>query len=114
MAVCELSQGTIVADPAGKSNVDEDLQEVARLIRERGQCDVVLDFAAVDFVNSSHLTGLLQLRKLLTDSGSRLVFCNVNRPIQGILSITGLDKVFQIADDRSDALDLLHPAPAAP
>jgi len=114
MAVCELSQGTLVADPAGKSNVDEDVQEIARLIRDQGQCDVVLDFADVDFLNSSHLTSLLQLRKLLIDSDSRLVFCNINRPIQGILSITGLDNVFQIAGDRPDALDLLHPAPAAP
>jgi anti-anti-sigma factor len=114
MAVCELSQGMVVADPAGKSDVDEDLQEVARFIRDRGQCDVVLDFGNVDFLNTSHLASLLQLRKLLTDSGSRLVFCNINRPIQGILSITALDKVFQIAGDRPDALDLLHPAPAAP
>ena len=114
MAVCELSQGMVVADPAGKSNVDEDLLEVAQSIRDRGRCDVILDFVNVDFLNSSHLTSLLQLRKLLTDSGSRLVFCNVNRPIQGILSITGLDKVFQIAGDRPDALDLLHSAPAAP
>jgi len=114
MAVSELSQGMVVADPAGKSNVDEDLQEVARFIRDRGRCDVILDLADVDFLNSSHLTSLLQLCKLLTDSGSRLVFCNINRPIQGILSITGLDKVFQIAGDRPDAMDVLHPAPAAP
>jgi len=114
MAVCELSQGVVVADPAGKSNVDEDLREVAQVVRERGKCDVVLDFANVDFLNTSHLTSLLQLRKVLTDSGSRLVFCNINRPIQGILSITGLDNVFQIAGDRPDALDLLQAAPATP
>jgi anti-anti-sigma factor len=114
MAVCELSEGIIAADPAGKSNVDQDLQEVAQFVRERGKCDVVLDFASVDFLNTSHLTSLLQLQKVLTDSGSRLVFCNINRPIQGILSITGLDRVFQVAGDRPDALDLLQPAPAAP
>lgn len=113
MAVCELSQSMVVAEPAGKPDIDEDLQEVARVVRERGKRDVVLDFANVDFLNSSHLTGLLQLQKLLIDSGSRLVFCNISRPIQGILSITGLDRVFQIAGDRPDALDLLHPAPAA-
>ena len=114
MAVCELSQSMVVADPAGKSDVDEDLQEVVRVVRERGRYDVVLDFANVDFLNSSHLTGLLQLHKLLIDSGSRLVFCNISRPIQGILFITGLDRVFQIAADRLDAFDILRSAPAAP
>jgi hypothetical protein len=51
---------------------------------------------------------LMRLRQQLWGCGHRLVLCNIGAATQGILSITGLDRVFEIASDTRAALVTLH------
>ncbi|MHC4913194.1 MAG: STAS domain-containing protein [Planctomycetota bacterium] len=76
--------------------------------RDRGDCDVVVDFSNVDIVTSSSLSKLLKLRKLLADCGHRLVFCNVAAATRGIFTVTGLDGIFELAEDKFVALASLQ------
>ena len=87
--------------------VDE-LKTVTEIVRDRGDCDVVLDFSSVDIVTSSSLSKLLKLRKLLADCGHQLVFCNVAAATKGIFTITGLDGIFELVDDKFVALASLQ------
>ncbi len=66
--------------------------------------DVVLNFAAVGFINSSDVAKLLKLRKLVLSHYHRLVVCDVNSQIESVFQVTGLDKVFESTQDISTAL----------
>jgi len=55
-----------------------ELITVKKMVRDRGDCDVVIDFSGVDIVTSSSLSKLLKLRKMLSDSGHKLVLCSVS------------------------------------
>ena len=82
----------------------DEIKTVIDIVRDRGDCEVVLDFSSVDIVASSSLSALLKLRKLLTDCGHHLVFCNVAAATGGIFSITGLTEVFEFVEDKFIAL----------
>ena len=86
----------------------DELQSVTELVRDRGDCEVVVDFSKIDIVTSSSLSKLLKLRKLLGDCGHRLVFCSVAPATKGIFTVTGLDGVFEIVDDKFVALASLQ------
>lgn len=86
----------------------EELKTVTEMVRDRGDCDVVVDFSSVDIVTSSSLSKLLRLRKLLADCGHRLVFCGVAAATRGIFTVTGLDGIFELADDKFVALASLQ------
>lgn len=65
---------------------------------------VVLNFAAVTYMNSSNLGQLLRLRKLLADQGRQLRLCSVGEDVWQVLMVTGLDKVFRFSPDPLTAL----------
>lgn len=75
---------------------------------EEAPTNVVLNFAAVGFVNSSNVSRLLRLRKIITGREKRLVFCDVNTQVWGVFLVTGLDKIFEFTDDVSTALAALQ------
>jgi anti-anti-sigma factor len=104
MGIQNWSEDVILVDLPGEPEMGEELTTVTQMVRDRGDCDVVVDFAGVDIVTSSSLSKLLKLRKLLTDCGHRLVFCSVAPATKGIFTVTGLDGIFEIADDKFVAL----------
>lgn len=69
---------------------------------------VVLNFAAISFVNSSNIAKLLRLRKAAVAVHRRLILCGVNNQVLGILRVTGLDKMFEFTDDMATALATLQ------
>src|SRR3974390_672841 len=89
----------LVALPAEPQMSDE-LKAVADIIKDRGDCDVVTDFSAIDIISSSSLSKLLKLRKQLADSGHQLIFCNVAPATKGIFAVTGLEGIFKVVDDK--------------
>ena len=46
--------------------------------------------------------------KLLADCGHRLIFCSVAAATRGIFTVTGLDGIFEFADDKFVALASLQ------
>jgi anti-anti-sigma factor len=69
---------------------------------------VVIDFCQVDIITSSSISKLLKLRKLLADCGHRLIFCSVAPATRGVFTVTGLDGIFEITDDKFVALASLQ------
>jgi anti-anti-sigma regulatory factor len=78
------------------------------MVRDRGDCDVVVDFSEVDIVTSSSLSKMLKLRKLLTDCEHNLIFCGVAPATKGVFTVTGLEGVFEFAEDKFVALASLQ------
>lgn len=108
MGIQNWSEDIILVDLPQEPGMGEELKTVTEMVRDRGDCDVVVDFSEVDIVTSSSLSKLLKLRKLLTDCGHRLIFCNVAPATKGIFTVTGLDGIFELADDKFVALASLQ------
>lgn len=70
--------------------------------------DVVLNFSAVGFINSSNIALLLRLRKAMLGAGRRLIVCGINADVWGVFVITGLDKIFEFTNEIATALATLQ------
>jgi anti-anti-sigma factor len=108
MGIQDWSEDIILVDVPQEPEMGEEIKTVTEMVRDRGNCDVVMDFASVDIVTSSSLSKLLKLRKLLADCGHQLVFCSVAAATKGIFIVTGLDGIFEFADDKFVALASLQ------
>lgn len=95
---------TIIVDLSAEPNIREQLDRIIRVVSEGGQGDIVLDFSVVGIINSLSLSGLLQLQKILAESGRRLILCNVSPMTQKIFNVTCLNANFEFADNKSTAL----------
>ncbi len=108
MGIQDWSEDVILVDLPQEPEMGDELKTVTEMVRDRGNCEVVVDFSNVDIITSSSLSKLLKLRKLLGDCGHRLIFCNVAAATKGIFTVTGLDGIFEIADDKFVALASLQ------
>ena len=104
MGIQDWSENTILVDLSGEPEMRDELITVTKMVRDRVNCDVVIDFSNVDIVTSSSMSKLLILRKTLSDRGHKLVFCGVSSATKGIFMITGLDGNFEFVDDKSEVL----------
>jgi len=107
MGIQQWSEDTILVELAPEPEMVEDLETIMGIVSERDECNVVIDFGCIETITSSNLSRLLQLRKLLGDCRNRLIFCSVTPTIKGVFAVTGLDKVFELADDKFFALATL-------
>ena len=108
MGIQNWSEDIVLVDLPPEPQTADELKSVTEIVRDRGDCDIVMDFSSVDIVTSSSLSGLLRLRKLMVDCGHKLVFCNIAPATKGIFSVTGLEDVFEIVDDKFVALASLQ------
>ena len=108
MGIQNWSENIVLVDLPQEPEMGDELKTVTEIIRDRGDCDVVVDFSQVDIVTSSSLSKLLKMRKLVGDCSHRLVFCSVAPATRGIFTVTGLDGVFELADDKFVALASLQ------
>ncbi len=108
MGIENWSENIVLVDLPQEPQTAEELYAATEIVCDRGDCDVVIDFSSVDIVTSSSLSGLLKLRKLLADCGHRLIFCSVAAATRGIFTVTGLDGIFEFADDKFVALASLQ------
>ncbi len=108
MGIQNWSDEVILVDLPQEPQMADELVAVTQMVRDRGDCDVVVDFSEVDIITSSSLSKLLKLRKLLGDCQHKLVFSSVAPATKGIFAITGLEEVFDFADDKFVALASLQ------
>lgn len=108
MGIQNLSERIVLANLPPEPLLNDELKHVTEIVRERGDCDVVVDFSRVDIVTSSSLSKLLKLRELLLDCEHRLVLCSVATATKSIFAVTALEGIFDITEDRFAALAVLE------
>lgn len=101
-------QNTIIVALPAEPNTAGQLEKAIKALRDGGPCDIIADFSQVDILRSPTLRRLIILRQTLLDAGRRLVLCNLAPVTRGIFATTCLNKVFDLADDKIQALHLLH------
>ncbi len=75
------------------------LSEIVNAASHEGRSHLLLDLHAVEYINSSGLRTLVQLFKLVTRRGGRLVLINPTENVQRLFALVGLDTVFTIHYD---------------
>jgi anti-anti-sigma regulatory factor len=111
MSIENWSEGVVLVDLPGEAELEGELQQVAALVRDQPDYDVVLDFSNVSILSPRCLIILLQIRKELQICGHRLVLSSLVATTWGILSATGLAGLFEITCDRCDALATVQAHP---
>jgi len=104
MGIHRWSEDVILLDLPRELEKQDELQTVIGMVRDRGGCDVVIDFSHVDVVGGACLTGLLEMRRLLHDGRHKLTLCSVAPAIKGVFTIARLEDLFEFVEDRFTAL----------
>ena len=112
MAIQNWSEDITVVALADDPEFTDDLAGLTEQLEEK-PTDVVLNFSAVGFVNSSNVARILRLRKAVLGAGRRLMLCDVNTQVWGVFLVTGLDKIFEFTNDIATALATLQLANGA-
>ena len=98
------SDSILVVDLQDDPTFTDDLTAILDRVAEKRDVDAVLNFKAINYLNSSNIAKLLKLRKRLLSGKRRLVLCGISTNVWGLFLVTGLDKLFEFADNVSTAL----------
>ena len=104
MGIQNWSDSIILVNLAQEPQLGEELQAASAMASDKGDCDVVVDFADVDIITSSSIAKLLKLRKALVVCDHRLVLSSVKPRVYNVFTVTGLDSVFEFVEDQFLAL----------
>ena len=85
--------------------IDQCHREITELLDKTEEKHVLLHFGRVAFMSSSALGMLVRLHKKCKEYEISLKLCNISPDIYQVFKITGLDKVFSIHADASEAMD---------
>jgi len=101
------SDGIAVVELSDDPQLSDDLQGVIDRVAAAETPEVphvVLNMGLVSYMTSSNISQLIQLRKALVDAGKMLKLCSVDERVMSLLTIAGLDKLFDMAPDPMTAL----------
>ncbi len=108
MSIHRWSEDVILVDLPQELEKHSELQTVIGMVRDRGDCDVVIDFSGVAVLGGRGLAWLLELRRLLQDGGHKLTLCSVAPATKGVFTITRLAHLFEFLEDRFATLASLQ------
>jgi len=83
------------------------LKEGLLELLDGGATGVVVDLSGVTFIDSTALGVLIGGVRRLHDAGGRMALVVATRPVERVLTITGLDRVFSIHGTREAAVAAL-------
>ena len=91
-------------------NISE-IKEVLFDIIEKGNRKLIMDMSKVEYIDSSGLGVLVSVLKKVKVSEGKLVLISPKSSVKQILSLTNLDKVFNIQDTLENAVDAVVSKP---
>jgi anti-sigma B factor antagonist len=103
VTVLELSGRLVAGGPANvlREAIDEQIS--------RGRKQMVLNLAAVDFIDSTGLGALVIAFTALRKAGGALKLIGLNRRNIELLVLTKLSTVFEVFQDEQDAVNSFYP-----
>lgn len=69
-----------------------------------GQKNLLLDFAALDYISSAGLRLVLVVAKRLKQDGGKLVLCGMQTHIREVFDISGFLAILNVVETRAEAL----------
>jgi anti-anti-sigma factor len=105
MQLMTVDSDIAVLRPVGRLDMlveDDFRQRVTALVAE-GRVQIIVDFAAVDFLDARGVAALLHARKAVHVAGGELRLRHLNEQAKLVLCLTNLDRVLLILDDYAVA-----------
>jgi anti-anti-sigma regulatory factor len=104
MCIESWSENIILVSLPGEPGAADELADVAALVDDRGDCDVVVDCSLAGRMSCSSYRQLLELNNALSSCGHQLVLCGPERRVRGVLDYPALAQTLIFAGDRFTAL----------
>ncbi len=109
MPVEQWSESVLLAELNDDPGFTDDMSAIIEQCSANARMNVLLNFGAVSYLNSSNIAKLLKLRQVVTVSNQRrLKLCGINTHVWGVFLVTGLDKIFDFVDDVPSGLASLQ------
>jgi len=105
------SENVMIVQLQDDPGFTDDLSALVDQLDSKGDVDIVLSFSAVNHLNSSNIAKLLKLRKRIVGNKRRLILCAIDTKLWGLFLVTGLDKIFEFADNVATALTSVQLTP---
>ena len=106
----------IVVDIVGRLALTDGtaaMREAIRVPLEQGKKHIIINLAAVDFVDSSGLGELVRTHASVRSHGGQLKLVNPGKHVHDLLRMTKLDRVLDIELDEASALNSFDQGPAS-
>lgn len=84
---------------------NEELQKAFTNLLDKGNKKIVLDLAKTNFISSIVIASLVFMLKRAREAGGNIAICSIKDAVERVLSLTNLDKVFDIFDDKQKAIN---------
>ena len=97
----------VLVDLTGKITLGQgsvQLRDVVAKLLASGTTRIVLNLAAVDYVDSSGIGELVSRHMTTRHAGGRLILLHLPQKIRDLLQITKLLSLFEVYDDEETAL----------
>ncbi len=97
----------VVASVSGEvdlSNSDDLRRSLLELVERHAPKKLILNFGAVDYLDSSAIAVLVEVHKALRKVGGKLYLTNLQTRVKGIFRVARLDLIFGLVDDEAAAL----------
>ena len=110
LAATDLGDGTTCVAVTGEVDLlaAPDVKQALMKVVDAGTTRLVVDLSDATFIDSTTLGVLVGVNKRLRTRDGLMVIACSNANIRTIFEITLLDRVFDIADSRDNALSLLQ------
>ena len=82
------------------------LSKLTELIKQK-HTNLLLNFQAVTYIDSSGLASLIGAFQQLRPQGGQLRLAHLSKPVQSVFTVARLDKVFAIHATEAEALQAL-------
>ena len=105
----------IVVDVVGRLALADGtaaVRDVMRSLADQGKKHIVLNLAAVNFVDSSGLGELVRTHASVRSHGGQLKLVSPSKHVHDLLKMTKLDRVLDIEQDEASALNSFEPGQA--
>jgi len=112
MGIINHAENIILVELQSEPKIRPELDKAMQMARHETDSDVIVDLSRVDILLSLSISGFVQLHKLLTAHGRRLVFFNASELTRNIFKLTCVDCFFEFVEDRDAAIAALN-APVA-
>lgn len=66
---------------------------------------LVMDLGELEYIDSKHLAALVVVYKKCQEAQAKIVFCGVKPAVKETFLVTRLDRIFAIANTRSEAVE---------
>jgi len=107
----ELADGiTAIVEVEGplNSETSPDFDDYIKKIIENGFSFILLDLYKLNFISSEGIGATLLLHRRVNEKNGAVIFFNLNGEVSGLFDILGFSRIFNIADQESDAMEMLE------